>query len=174
MGLPGGGDNGTSHVYSAAVPAPELRTQLFTLHPAQSSHYVSGYYIESCLAQSLFLFVCCLLFFGLVWFLTKQQYLTVFGNVLRIEKKCSCACTWAKDAAFYTTSCTVFSLCVRLLYRELFGPVPISFCLLSFVFWSGLVSYKTAISYCIWQCSQNWKKVSKAENFIFLRITFAI
>ena len=87
MGLPGGGDNGTSHVYSAAVPAPELRTQLFTLHPAQSSHYVSGYYIESCLAQSLFLFVCCLLFFGLVWFLTKQQYLTVFGNVLRIEKK---------------------------------------------------------------------------------------
>ena len=37
MTFDGGGDNYTSHVYSAAVPAPNLRTRLLTQHSTQSS-----------------------------------------------------------------------------------------------------------------------------------------
>ena len=36
-----------------------------------------------------------------------------------------------------------------------------------FLVWFGLVSYKTAILYCIWQCSQNEKKNQKLKNFFF-------
>ena len=35
MTFDGGGDNDTLHVYTAAVPAPKLRTRLLTLQPTQ-------------------------------------------------------------------------------------------------------------------------------------------
>ena len=64
--------------------------------------------------------------------------------------------------------------CGKLLYRELFGPAPISVCCLLFfgLVWFGFLQNSNIILYLA--MFSEWKKKSKVEKFLFLRITLAI